>query len=146
MSTGGDKLDPDQLESTEFPVVRRGFEPELVRTQLVIVADEIRRLRNIVAELEGELSALEARSPVDLEAERITEAIGDEAVRLLEAARLAAGERAERAESEAAEMIAGAERASAELRAEAGADRSTRHGGGRGRGYRRRASYGAHVS
>ena len=123
MSTGGDHLDPDRLESAEFPLVRRGFEPELVRTQLAIAAAEIRRLRNIVVEVEGELSALEARSPADLAADKITEAIGEEAVRVLDAARNAASERAERAEAEAGAVVASAQQAAADLRSEAEARR-----------------------
>jgi cell division septum initiation protein DivIVA len=123
MSTGGDRLDPDRLEHAEFPVVRRGFEQEMVRSQLGIAADEVRRLRNIVAGLEQEITALESRPSVDLEAERITEAIGEEAVRVLDAARTAAIERAARAEAEAADVITGAERTADDLRAEAEADR-----------------------
>ena len=54
MSTGGDQLDPDRLESADFPLVRRGFDPDLVTTQMLVVAQEIRELRGLVAELESQ--------------------------------------------------------------------------------------------
>ena len=123
MSTGGDQLDPDRLEAADFPLVRKGFEPDLVRTQFVVAADEIRRLRALVTELEREITELESQPTPELEAQRITEAIGEEAVRVLDAARVAASERAERAEAEAADVIAEAERAADGVRSGAEVDR-----------------------
>lgn len=37
-------MDPDQLEEWEFPLVRRGYDPELVRVVLTTAAMELRRL------------------------------------------------------------------------------------------------------
>ena len=98
-------LRPEQVETADFAIVRRGYEPEPVRRRLREAAAEIRRLDTVVAELSERLTGLEAASPDDLEAARIAEALGDEAVRVLQAARDAAQDRIDRAEAEGAEIV-----------------------------------------
>lgn len=104
MDRGG-YLDLNRLEAASLPVVRRGFDRVSVATLLRQAAGEIRRLRSQADALKRRISELEASPQPDLEAGRITEALGQEAVRVLDAARAAAAERASRAEEERGRML-----------------------------------------
>jgi len=96
-----DSFDPSQLEHATFDVVRRGFDPAAVRSELKRAAEEIRQLRRLRDELTGRLAEFDDVSVDRLEAHRVAEALGAEATQVLEAAHDAATERAERAEREA---------------------------------------------
>ena len=98
-------LTPELVEETDFPTVRRGYEPEQVRSRLREAAAEIRRLNTVVNELSRRVGEYEAAPPEQLEASRVAEAFGDEAARLLQAARDAAQERIERADAECEEIV-----------------------------------------
>jgi cell division septum initiation protein DivIVA len=56
-------VDPDHLEQIEFPVVRRGVDPDAVRSTLAEAADGLRLLRRRCHELEHRIEALEAQIP-----------------------------------------------------------------------------------
>ena len=108
----GAALDPEAVEKADFGTVRRGYQPEPVRSRLREAAQEIRRLNGLVAPLQERIAEFEATPPTKLESARVAEALGDEAARLLQAARDAAQERVERAEAESHE-IAGKARVAA---------------------------------
>ena len=101
----GAALDPEAVEKADFGTVRRGYEPEPVRSRLRDAAQEIRRLNGLVASLQERIAEFEATPPERLETARVVEALGDEAARVLQAARDAAQERLERAEAESDEII-----------------------------------------
>ena len=101
----GAALDPEAVEKADFGTVRRGYEPEPVRSRLREAAQEIRRLNGLVASLQERIAEFEATPPERLETARVVEALGDEAARVLQAARDAAQERLERAEAESDEII-----------------------------------------
>ena len=108
----GAGLDPEAVEKADFDTVRRGYEPEPVRSRLREAAQEIHRLNGLVASLQERIAEFEATPPERLETARVVEALGDEAARVLQAARDAAQERVERAEAESDE-IAGKARVAA---------------------------------
>ena len=111
----GAALDPDAVEKADFGTVRRGYEPEPVRSRLREAAQEIRRLNGLVASLQERTAEFEATPPERLETARVVEALGDEAARVLQAARDAAQERFERAEAESGEIIGKARAAAAAI-------------------------------
>ena len=119
--TNGDGLDPgaalspEAVEKADFGTVRRGYEPEPVRSRLREVAQEIRRLNGLVASLQERIAEFEATPPERLETARVVEALGDEAARVLQAARDAAQERLERTEAESDEIIGKARVAAAAI-------------------------------
>ena len=111
----GAALDPEAVEKADFGTVRRGYEPEPVRSRLREAAQEIRRLTGLVVSLQERIAEFEATPPERLEAARVVEALGDEAARVLQAARDAAQERFERAEAESDEIIGKARAAAAAI-------------------------------
>ena len=111
----GAALDPEAVEKADFGTVRRGYEPEPVRSRLREAAQEIRRLNGLVASLQERIAEFEATPPERLETARVVEALGDEAARVLQAARDAAQERFERAEAESDEIIGKARAAAAAI-------------------------------
>ena len=111
----GAALDPEAVEKADFGTVRRGYEPEPVRSRLREAAQEIRRLNGLVASLQERIAEFEATPPERLETARVVEALGDEAARVLQAARDAAQERFERAEAESGEIIGKARAAAAAI-------------------------------
>ena len=111
----GAALDPEAVEKADFGTVRRGYEPEPVRSRLREAAQEIRRLNGLVASLQERTAEFEATPPERLETARVVEALGDEAARVLQAARDAAQERFERAEAESDEIIGKARAAAAAI-------------------------------
>ena len=111
----GAALDPEAVEKADFGTVRRGYEPEPVRSRLREAAQEIRRLTGLVVSLQERIAEFEATPPERLETARVVEALGDEAARVLQAARDAAQERLERAEAESDEIIGKARAAAAAI-------------------------------
>ena len=111
----GAALDPEAVEKADFGTVRRGYEPEPVRSRLREAAQEIRRLNGLVASLQERIAEFGATPPERLETARVVEALGDEAARVLQAARDAAQERFERAEAESDEIIGKARAAAAAI-------------------------------
>ncbi len=96
-----DPADPASLETSTFPLVRRGFEPAAVRARFKAAATAIRELQVERDRLAAAAAEYDSVSVGQLEAHRIAEALGAEATKVLEAAHLAAVERSERAEREA---------------------------------------------
>ena len=102
----GAGLDPEAVEKADFGTVRRGYQPEPVRSRLRAAGAEIRRLNALVASLQERIAEFEATPVEKLETARAVEALGDEAARVLQAARDAGQERLERAEAESDELDA----------------------------------------
>ena len=102
----GAGLDPEAVEKADFGTVRRGYQPEPVRSRLRAVGAEIRRLNALVASLQERIAEFEATPVEKLDTARAVEALGDEAARVLQAARDAGQERLERAEAESDELDA----------------------------------------
>ena len=111
----GAGLDPEAVEKADFGTVRRGYQPEPVRSRLRAAAAEIRRLNALVASLQERITEFEAIPAERLETARAVEALGDEAARVLQAARDAAQERLERAEAESDDINAKARVAAAAI-------------------------------
>jgi cell division septum initiation protein DivIVA len=65
-------VDPDRLEQVEFSVVRRGLDPDAVRSTLAEAADGLRLLKRRCHEFEHRIETLEGQvpDPEHLEAER----------------------------------------------------------------------------
>ena len=108
----GAGLAPEAVEKADFDTVRRGYQPEPVRSRLRAAAAEIRRVNALVASLQERIAEFEAIPAERLETARAVEALGDEAARVLQAARDAAQERLERAEA-ASDDITGKARVAA---------------------------------
>ena len=108
----GAGLAPEAVEKADFDTVRRGYQPEPVRSRLRAAAAEIRRLNALVASLQERIAEFEAIPAERLETARAVEALGDEAARVLQAARDAAQERLERVEA-ASDDITGKARVAA---------------------------------
>ena len=104
-----------RLDSSEFRVVRRGYEPRLVERHLQDASRYIRHLISTVEDLSQRVEELEVTPPEELEAQQLTAALGDETARVLEAARTAAAERVERAEVERRSILAEASDAATEI-------------------------------
>jgi cell division septum initiation protein DivIVA len=121
-SDPGHGLDPEGVEEIDFAKVRRGYEPDAVRTRLREAAEEIRRLNALVGSLSDRVTELEATPPETLESRRVAEALGDEATRVLQSASDAAQVQIERAEAEHARIVGEAEAAAAAI-AEEGRER-----------------------
>ena len=121
-SDPGQGLDPEAVEEIDFAKVRRGYEPDSVRTRLREAAEEIRRLNALVGSLSEQITELEATPPETLESRRVAEALGDEATRVLQSATDAAQVQIERAEAEHARIVGEAEAAAAAV-AEEGRER-----------------------
>ena len=110
-SDPGTGLAPEAVEENDFATVRRGYEPESVRTRLRDAAEEIRRLNTLVGSLSNRVTELEGTPPKTLESRRVAEALGDEATRVLKSATDAAQVRIERAETEHTRIVGEAEAA-----------------------------------
>jgi len=103
------------LEAGDLRVVRRGYERHAVESRMREASRQMRRLLDATESLIRRLADLESVRPSDLEAKRITAALGSEAVHLLESARSAAQKRVERAEAQCAHMLDQAREAAAEV-------------------------------
>ncbi|HWD24010.1 MAG TPA: DivIVA domain-containing protein [Acidimicrobiales bacterium] len=108
-------MNPDDLASKSFNVVRKGFDTNAVRSLLIEVADELRSLRSREAELERRLAEpVEVAPSAPVDEKTLVSAVGSETAKILQAAHDAAREIAGRAERQAAALVADAEGASAE--------------------------------
>lgn len=131
MSGDASALDPDEAAKREFARARKGYDPTEVRVHLTRLADEIRRLRAVEADLREQLAvSLETpESIVDLDPAAISRALGAETVRIIDTAREASEEIRAKAEENAGRVVRDAhERANrltrdaAELREQAGTE------------------------
>ncbi len=111
----GAGLSPEAVEKADFDTVRRGYQPEPVRSRLRAAAAEIRRGNALVASLRERIAEFEAIPAERLETARAVEVLGDEAARVLQAARDAAQERLERAEAASGDITAKARVAAAAI-------------------------------
>ncbi len=75
---GATSLDPDVVEAQSFATAFRGFDPVQVRAFLGLVADELRRLHHVEADLRAQLGGDEVEpavaSPSDAQGEELAEA------------------------------------------------------------------------
>jgi DivIVA domain-containing protein len=113
--TAGPTINPDDLASKSFDVVRRGFDPNAVRALLAEIAAELALLRRSESDLERRLAESEAaRAPAEVDEESLVGAVGIETARVLQAAHDAARDIIARAERRASALVADAEGAFAE--------------------------------
>lgn len=108
--TDGPDGDPDDDRSAGFRTVRRGLDPEQVAARVDELGAEIERLREVEESLRAQLSVAE-RPIVDLreiDAETLTEFVGEEAASALALARETATLSRQRAEDEAIQIVAAA--------------------------------------
>jgi DivIVA domain-containing protein len=111
-------MNPDELASRSFAVVRRGFDTAEVRTLLAQIAQELRVLQRRESELERRLAepAPPPATPEPIDEETLVGAVGIETARILQAAHDAAREIVTRAERRATALVTDAEGAFAERR------------------------------
>ena len=121
-----DPSDHDGVARAEFPVVRRGFDPAMVRgylrslsLELKSSAKQITAAENRAASAEGAIRVAEdtaaaadralaeaKAAPLELDEDRLTAIVGEETTRVLQTARQGAAERLRRAEEEAERLVA----------------------------------------
>lgn len=124
-----DPSSPAAVASAQFSVVRRGYREEEVRDFLRQVSVELARLLERERFLQSELTAVQARGPVDFSAideQTITELLGVEAARVLSSAREAAQAMRDRAAEAAEQIIRDASRDAARVVEEATLEASRR--------------------
>jgi DivIVA domain-containing protein len=99
------QVSPDEVARRTFRAVRRGFDPEEVRTYLEEVARQLRSFAERESDIRRELADAEHRAanPV-LDEATLTDALGHETARVLRSAHDAANEVVAKAETAAAEM------------------------------------------
>ena len=108
-------MNPDEVVAATFDVVRRGFDPNAVRSLLSQVAEELRTLRTRAEELERQLALPPPPALVpDVDEESLVGAVGIETARILQAAHDAARDIVTRAERRASALVVDAEGAFAE--------------------------------
>lgn len=100
-SSSAQGIDAAEVESLDFSVSRRGFNPAEVRGRLQAAGSEIRRLQRLCDELTGRLTEISQVDRGDPDARRVTEMLGVEVSGVLDAAHEAATGTLQRAESEA---------------------------------------------
>ena len=122
-SSGDQGVDAGDIESIDFPVTRRGFDPTEVRSRLQAAASEIRRLQRLCNELTGRLTEISQAGHAS-DSRRVTEMVGGEVGGVLEAAHQAATSTIQRAESEADAMSREARAAAEAVLADATAQSS----------------------
>ena len=105
----------EDLEAGDLRIVRRGYERHAVDSRMREASRQMRGLLTATESLIRRLDELESIRPADLEAKRITAALGSEAVHLLESARSTAQQSVERAEAQCAQMLEQAREAAAEV-------------------------------
>ncbi|MGB9113193.1 MAG: DivIVA domain-containing protein, partial [Acidimicrobiales bacterium] len=118
--------DPDSIASREFPTVRRGYDPAVVKRFLSDIAQHLRSQRAREADLVSRLTDAEhrAQSP-SFDEETLSAAVGSETARILHAAHAAGAEVLAKAESRATEIVSGAEAVAREIRGRAETEAST---------------------
>jgi cell division septum initiation protein DivIVA len=118
--------DPDSVANREFPLVRRGFDPALVKRFLGEIGQHLRALRARESELTNRLADAErrAQSP-SFDEETLSQAVGSETARILHAAHAAGAEVLAKAEARAGQIVIDAEASVREVRGRAEAEAST---------------------
>ena len=99
-------LDPDAVAGHAFGRSRKGYEVDEVRAFLVSLSSQIREAQQQRGDMERRLAELERRAvdPKDLDADAVTQLLGEETGRLLTSARKASVDIRARAEEEAATL------------------------------------------
>lgn len=117
----GTGLDPDEVGRKTFETTFRGFDPHEVQAYLLVVANELRAVRERCVDLEVRLAEAEraAEQAAAIDEQRLTAALGDEVASILDAARAAAAKLRAQAEIDAAELVRAGEEQAARLRQEA---------------------------
>lgn len=104
VTSGG--LHPAEVSKRMFDTVRKGFDPQEVRTFLERVASELERVAGREVELRQRLADAERRAAnPQLDDETLTRALGQETARVLASARQAANDVRARAEENAARSL-----------------------------------------
>lgn len=118
--------DPDSIANREFPTVRRGYDPKVVKRFLAEVAQHLRSVRAHEADLLSRLAEAErkAQSP-SYDEETLSAAVGSETARILHAAHAAGAEVLTKAEARAGQIVGEAEAAGREIRGRAETEGST---------------------
>jgi len=113
-------LGPDEVIRRTFATVRRGFDPNEVRSFLEEVARELSASLEREQGLKADVADADHRAanPV-LDDETLTTALGQETARVLRAAHDAANDLMKRAEEESSELVEKAERRESQSRADA---------------------------
>jgi DivIVA domain-containing protein len=127
--TRPDPSSPADVSTASFGSARKGFDPDEVRAFLREVADELSRLQERVAELEGELQALRNAPPVSiaqLDEEVAAGLLSEEATRIVASARESAAQIKTRAEEASAGLLHDANVEAQRVRAEAEIDAGRR--------------------
>ena len=108
--------DPDAVANREFPTVRRGYDPSIVKRFLADLAQHLRAGRAREADLAARLSeaAHKAQTP-SFDEETLSAAVGSETARILHAAHAAGAEVLTKAEARSGQIVAEAESAGAKF-------------------------------
>ncbi len=126
MSSSSRIPDPESVANREFPTVRRGYDPSIVKRFLAELAQHLRAVRAREADLASRLFEAErkAQSP-SFDEETLSAAVGSETARILHAAHAAGAEVLTKAEARAGQIVAEAETAGREIRSRAETEAST---------------------
>jgi DivIVA domain-containing protein len=121
------RLGTEDITRHQFSVVRRGFDPQEVRSFLDTVSREIERAEQRIEELREELSLaqIRARNPV-IDETMLTSGLGAESARVLREAHDEAAQLTARAEEAAATMVREAQRQASDLQVNAEATAAQR--------------------
>lgn len=111
-------LGPEDLTAAEFSKSKRGYDPVEVTTLLGRGADALRAWQERDRRLQERITTLSAEldSALDIDEQRITEALGSETARIIAAARDAASSIRNRATAESAALLEEADAAAEETR------------------------------
>ena len=114
-------LDPDAVAGHAFGRSRKGYEVDEVRAFLVSLSSQIREAQQQRGDMERRLAELERRAvdPKDLDADAVTQLLGEETGRLLTSARKASVDIRARAEEEASTLTDSADTEATATRAAA---------------------------
>ena len=105
MAFAPDPSSPEAVAGATFSTARKGFDPDQVHAYLRQVAAELRRAQERERYLEGELAALRAAGPAQLDEDTVTRLLGEEATRILQTARESGNQIKARAEDNAARLL-----------------------------------------
>jgi DivIVA domain-containing protein len=111
------RFDPDAVAAATFPVARRGYDADEVRSYLRALADELGRLRRECESLRSAAERPKEVTPLDVAT--VAAALGEEAARVLTTARDAAAEIRARSEEAAAALVDDANREALQIREQA---------------------------
>ncbi len=98
------RFEPDDVAAATFPVARRGYDTDEVRSYLRSLAAEVGRLRRECDELRTQLTA-KPRDVAALDEAQVAQALGEEAARVLTTAREAATQIRAKSEEAAAALV-----------------------------------------